>query len=80
MDDKPTAISAEGAASKRESWGEAGTGGDTELSVGIAEMGLHGLRGEEQRLRDLPVGHPAGGHLGDAALARGRGTADKFTP
>ena len=36
-------------------------------------MGFDGSAGHEQRLCDLRVGEPFGGHLGHAALLRGEG-------
>ena len=37
----------------------------------MAEVGLDRLRGNEEALGDLAVGHPLGGHAGDPMLARG---------
>src|SRR3712207_9283960 len=46
--------------------------GDPELAVGVAEVRLDGLRGDEERLRDLGVRQPLGRHLRDPPLARGQ--------
>ncbi len=42
-----------------------------ELTVDVREVRLDGLRGDEERLRDLAVRLPVGRHLGDPPLARG---------
>jgi len=43
---------------------------DVELSVGVPEVVLDGLRGDEQERRDLPIALAARRQLGDPALAR----------
>ncbi|HEX8859076.1 MAG TPA: hypothetical protein VGC06_08290, partial [Actinomycetes bacterium] len=39
----------------------------------MGEVHLDGPQGHEQRLRDLAVGAPGGGQLGDPALTAGQG-------
>ena len=46
--------------------------GDLELAVDAREVDLDRLRRDEERLGDVLVRHVLGGHLGDAALARGQ--------
>src|SRR5262249_39065514 len=41
---------------------------EVELAEDAAEVSLDGVLGEEERLRDLTVGHPLGGHASDAQL------------
>src|SRR3954453_2057821 len=53
--------------------GELVAGADVELAVGVGEVDLDGLRGDEELLGDLAVGHRLGGHAGDATLAGGQG-------
>lgn len=38
----------------------------------MAQVSLNRLRGDEEALGDLAVGHPLGGETGDAELARGQ--------
>src|SRR4051794_21594265 len=44
--------------------GELRARADVELAVAAREVHLDRLLGQEERLRDLLVGHPLGGHLG----------------
>ena len=53
--------------------GQLRAGAEIELSVGAREVDLHGPLGDEQRLSDLPVALPLGGHLRDPPLTRGQG-------
>src|SRR4051794_33318501 len=43
---------------------------DVELPVGVRQVALDGLDRQEHRLRDLPIGPPGGGLLGNTSLAR----------
>src|SRR4051812_25292612 len=43
---------------------------DAELRVDLAQLVLDRAHAEKQRLGDVAIGQSAGGHLGDAALAR----------
>src|ERR1700754_4632485 len=45
---------------------------DAELAVGVAEVDLDRLRGDEQLLGDVAVGAAVGGEAGDAPLAGGQ--------
>src|SRR5690349_4556085 len=51
---------------------ELGARGDVELAVSAGQVHLDRLLGQEQRLRDLAIGHAFGGHAGDALLGRGQ--------
>ena len=51
---------------------QAWAGVHPQLAVHAREVKLDGLRGDEQRLRDLAVAVTLGGQLGDAPLARGQ--------
>jgi len=54
---------------------EVGASVDIEFLVGVAEMCLDGLWGDEQRLSDLRGAASFGGHVGDAGLGGGQGVA-----
>src|ERR1700761_4989544 len=53
--------------------GELAAGPDLQLAIRVREVDLDRLRGDEELLGDLAVGHPVGGEAGDAFLARGQG-------
>jgi hypothetical protein len=52
--------------------GELAPGADPELPVGVREVGLDGLCGDEERLGDLRVGCPVRGDVDDPLLAWGQ--------
>jgi hypothetical protein len=51
------------------------TRADVKLAVGVSEMGLDGLGGDEQRLGNLGIAEALGGELGDPALRGGEGVS-----
>ena len=51
----------------------------TQLAVGVAEVLLDGLAGDEERLSDLDIRHALGGHLSDTMLAGSQGLDPRET-